>query len=226
MIVLEGVPLEGVIFDMDGLMFDTETVYTLTWPPAAEEFGYHVTTEQVVGAIGLNSEAGRRYFEMLFGQEFPFYAIRERRLQLAAAYIQKNGLPVKKGLYHLISYLTCHRVPIAVATSSERERAEWYLKLSHLTDCFDAVICGDEVKKSKPDPEIFLKAAYKLHVNPKRCMILEDSENGIRAANATGAFVVMIPDYKQPDCCLAKMTYKILRDLDEVKLLIEVDNNG
>lgn len=221
MLQIEGRRLQGVIFDMDGLMFDTENVYTITWPPAAAEFGYTVTTEQVIGAVGLNAEAGRAYFERIFGSDFPFYEIRKRRLEIAAEYIRQNGLLAKPGLYSLLDFLDSHGVPAAVATSSERARADWYLQLSGLTGRFAAVICGDEVTRSKPDPDIFLTAADRLHAAPENCIILEDSENGIRAAHAAGAFAVMIPDLKQPTQEIQELIYKVLPDLGQVPQLLQ-----
>lgn len=225
MIFIEQTPLAGVIFDMDGLMFDTETVYTETWPPAAREFGYEVSKQQVVGAIGLNAEAGEAYFKGLFGEDFPFYPIRERRLQLAEENIRTYGLRPKKGLHHLIDYLKSRQIPIALATSSDRARVNWYMSLAQLTDVFDAVVCGDEVEKSKPEPDIFLAAAKKIKADIGHCIVLEDSENGIRAAHRAGAFAVMVPDYKQPDEALRQCVYRVFSDLDQVCDFLEQQNS-
>ena len=129
MIKIENKELLGVIFDMDGLMFDTESVYTLTWPIAAKDFGYDVTEDVVVGAIGLNAEDGCAHFKAVYGQDFPFYEIRVHRLDIAMNYIIEHGLQVKKGLYGLLDYLKSKNIKIAVATSSERARADAYLKI-------------------------------------------------------------------------------------------------
>ena len=217
--------IEGVIFDMDGLMFDTEKVYTLTWPIAAREFGYTVTEEQIIGAVGLNAEAGRKYFEGLFGEDFPFYPIRIRRLEIAHDYIEKNGLPAKPGLYELLDFLSKNDIPMAIATSSERSKAEWYLELSALRDTFDAVICGDDVIKSKPDPQIFNTAAQRLGANPENCIILEDSLSGSEAAIATGGYAIMIPDYKEPTYELRKNLFSVLSNLNKVIEIFDKQGN-
>jgi HAD superfamily hydrolase (TIGR01509 family) len=212
--------IELVIFDMDGLMFDTERIYVETWPDAARLFGYEVTEEAVVGAIGLNAEAGRAHFEGLYGKDFPFYKIREARLKSATELIEKRGIPIKQGLYELLDLLKEKNIKKAIATSSERQRADWYLRLSKLTGVFDAIVCGDEIKKSKPDPEIFLKAAEKTSVSPCRCIVLEDSESGIRAAHSAGMFPFMVPDYKQPSEELKTLTAGIFKSLDKVAAIL------
>lgn len=217
MIKINDTQIKGVIFDMDGLMFDTERVYTKTWPPAAKDFGYTVTEDVVEGAIGLNAEAGCEYFKSHYGKDFPFYEIRVHRLNVAMDYIRKNGLSVKKGLYELISYLKENNIKIALATSSERERTNEYLEISKLTDTFDYVVCGDEVKLGKPNPDIFLTAASKIDVDIKNCIVLEDSYNGLRAAYASGAYPVMIPDCKEPTEEILKIIHKVFRDLDEFR---------
>lgn len=216
MLRINGNIIEGVILDIDGLMFDTEKVYTLTWPIAAKEFGYDVTEEQIIGAVGLNAEAGRKYFESLFGEDFPFYKIRIRRLEIAHDYIEKNGLTPKPGLYELLDFLKREKIKTATATSSERNKAQWYLSLSSLSDYFDAVICGEDAVKSKPDPQIFNIAAMRINANPKNCIFLEDSLAGAAAAIATGGYAIMIPDYKQPTPELTKKLFKVLPTLSEV----------
>ncbi|MDF2685550.1 MAG: HAD-superfamily hydrolase, subfamily variant 3 [Clostridia bacterium] len=208
--------IELVIFDMDGLMFDSERIYVETWPDAARLFGYEVTEEAVVGAIGLNAEAGRAHFEGLYGKAFPFYEIREARLKSATSLIEKKGLPIKQGLYNILNVLKEKNIKKAIATSSERKRADWYLELSHLEGVFDAIVCGDEIENSKPNPEIFIKAAKKINTEPKHCIVLEDSESGIRAAHSAGMYPFMVPDYKQPSEELKSLTAGIFKSLDAV----------
>ena len=213
MIKLENKNIQAVIFDMDGLMFDTEKIYTKTWPMAAEIYGYKVTEDIVVKAIGLNAESGRMYFESIYGTDFPFYKIRKTRLKIAMDMILTEGLPIKKGLYELISFLKDNDIKTAMATSSERERADKYLSLSSLENTFDCVVCGDEVDKSKPDPQIFETAAEKTGADTNKCIILEDSLNGIKAAYNAGTYAFMVPDYFQPDNEIKSMTYKVFDDL-------------
>ena len=217
MIIIDGRQLRGVIFDMDGLMFDTESVYTITWPIAAKRFGYEVTRDVVEGAIGLNAEDGRRYFEAAYGEDFPFYDIRKERLKIAMDYVCENGLKVKKGLYNLIGFLKSEHIKRAVATSSERWRADKYLSMSRLEDSFEAVVCGDEVRNGKPMPDIFLTAAQRIGVNIRECAVFEDSFNGIRAAHASGALAYMVPDCRQPDEEIASILDQKFDDLDQAE---------
>ena len=221
MIEVCGRSVEAVLFDMDGLMFDTESVYTLTWPWAAKEFGYEVTRDVVEGAIGLNAEDGRRHFEQAYGKDFPFYPIRIRRLEIAMDYIRTHGLTVKKGLYNLLDFLKENGLKTAVATSSEHPRADEYLRMSKLTSAFDAVICGEDVTLGKPNPQIFLTAAERIGADIRRCIVLEDSQNGIKAAFRAGALPFMVPDCKQPDAETRPLLAGLFTDLDEVRASLE-----
>ena len=221
MIEVCGRSVEAVLFDMDGLMFDTESVYTLTWPWAAKEFGYEVTRDVVEGAIGLNAEDGRRHFEQAYGKDFPFYPIRIRRLEIAMDYIRTRGLTVKKGLYNLLDFLKENGLKTAVATSSEHPRADEYLRMSKLTSAFDAVICGEDVTLGKPNPQIFLTAAERIGADIRRCIVLEDSQNGIKAAFRAGALPFMVPDCKQPDAETRPLLAGLFTDLDEVRAYLE-----
>jgi len=195
---LEKNGIKAVLFDMDGLMFDTERLYMETWYPSARKFGYEVTEEQLISLLGKTAELGREICEGYFGKDFPFYEIRKARLALSDAVIREGGIKIKPGLLQLLDYLDRNGIKKAVATSSERATADFYLEASGLTGRFDAVVSGDDVKKSKPDPEIFLIAAERTGTAPKDCLVLEDSFSGIKAAHAGGMHPVMIPDILQP----------------------------
>ncbi len=190
--------IKAVLFDMDGLMFDTERLYMETWYPSAKKYGYDVNEEQLISLLGKTAELGREICEGYFGKDFPFYEIRKTRLALSDAVIREKGIKIKPGLLPLLDYLDRQGIKKAVATSSEKVTADFYLKTAGLTDRFDAVVSGDDVKKSKPDPEIFLIAAKKVGVEPENCLVLEDSFSGIRAAHAGGMHPVMVPDILQP----------------------------
>ncbi len=190
--------IKAVLFDMDGLMFDTERLYMETWYPSAKKFGYEVHEPLLISLLGKTAELGKQICEEHFGIGFPFYEIRKERLALSNAIIKENGIKLKPGLIELLDYLDSKGIKKAVATSSEKFTADFYLEVSGLTDRFDAVISGDNVTKSKPDPEIFLIAAQKVGVAPKDCMVLEDSFSGIEAAYKGGMHPVMVPDILRP----------------------------
>jgi beta-phosphoglucomutase-like phosphatase (HAD superfamily) len=131
--------------------------------------------------------------------------------------MEENGMPVKLGLYELLDFLEDNKISKALATSSERIKAEKYLTLGNVIDRFDCTVCGDEVEKGKPDPEIFQKAAQKAGFNSKDCIVLEDSENGILAASGAGMMPIFIKDVKDLSEDTKKLIFKEFQSLIEVR---------
>lgn len=205
--------IQAAIFDMDGLMFDTERIHVETWLPAAKHFGYDVTEDVVIGAIGITRASGKLHFEKAYGKDFPFDDITSFRLVLASERIKENGIPIKPGLNQLLDYLKDNNIKIALGTSTERKRTEWYLDLAGLTSYFNAIVCGDDIKNSKPDPEIFLKAAGLVNTKPEYCIVFEDSFNGIRAAYAAKMHAIMVPDYLMPTAEIKQQCKLIVKTL-------------
>jgi HAD superfamily hydrolase (TIGR01509 family) len=213
--------LQLIIFDMDGLMFDTERIAFISWKIAASDYGYEVDEEIFKKTVGVNLKGTTEIFLKYFGKDFPIESIINERFKRAEDLIKLNGVPVKNGLYDLLEYLNEINIKKAVATSTSRERAATLLKMAGIEKCFDYVICGDEIKYSKPDPEIFLKVAEKLDCLPENCLVLEDSDVGIEAASRAGMLPVMIPDMKEPEDSIKRLTYKIFDTLHEVKTWME-----
>jgi len=191
--------IKGVIFDMDGLMIDTEKLYLRYWKQAAADFGYDMRDEHVFAIRSLARKYSIPKLKFFFGEDFPTEAVRTRRTELINAHIEANGITVKKGLFELIGYLEKRGIKLAVATATPRERTELYLEKIGAKEHFDAVVCGDMVINGKPDPEIYLTAAKSLGLPSGECAAFEDSPNGLRAARAAGCKVVMIPDMTQPE---------------------------
>jgi HAD superfamily hydrolase (TIGR01509 family) len=211
-----GMILKAVVFDMDGLMFDTERLAVEAWVAAARDHGHEIDRSFFLSSVGLAAKGTRELLMKIHGPEFPHDAIRQRRLELAAAAIAKNGVPVKKGLVDLLGFLRTSGIPRAMATSTNRVRVDPLLEASGLAEYFDAVICGDEVARCKPDPEIYLAAAASLGVAPEHCLVLEDSLPGIAAAHAAGAMPVMVPDLVAPDEATRERVRRIFPDLAAV----------
>jgi HAD superfamily hydrolase (TIGR01509 family) len=209
--------IELVIFDMDGLMFDSEKISIYAWRKASEKYGYDITEEIFKQTLGLNLEKIREIFYKYFGEDCPYDDIKTQRRYVIDQYIDEKGVPVKKGLFNLLEALKKLKIKTAVATSSSRVTAEKMLKLSEVFHYFDHIVCGDEVKKSKPDPEIFLIAADKLKCLPENCIVLEDSEAGVMAAYSAGMKPILVPDMKEPCAEVRALAYKVFTDLDEVK---------
>jgi HAD superfamily hydrolase (TIGR01509 family) len=213
--------IELVIFDMDGLIFDTERIALEAWSIAAKEYGYEITEEVYVNTVGLNSEKTKKFYMGHFGEDFPCDVIREKRYEITEKMIVEKGLPMKEGLLELLEYLKKTNLKRAVATSTERKRACNLLEQAKIKDYFNYVICGDEIKSGKPEPEIFLKVAEKLGVENDRCIVLEDSFAGIMAASKAGMMPVMIPDMLQPNEEILKLLHKKLGNLKEVIKVLE-----
>lgn len=207
--------ISGAIFDMDGLMLDTEKLLVRFWKEAAEEFGYNMTDENVFEIRSLSRKYSMPLLKGIFGEKFPFNEIRNRRIALMNDYIDKYGFEVKKGLFELLDYLKNNNYLIAVATATDRERAGIYLKKVDAYKYFDAVICGDMVKNGKPDPDIYLTASRELRLPAVECVAFEDSPNGIKSAYSAGCKVVMIPDLTQPDENIKSLLSGVYESLDK-----------
>lgn len=207
--------IRGAVFDMDGLMIDTEKLLVRFWKESAGEYGYNMTDENVLGIRSLSRKYSVPLLKGIFGEEFPFSEVRSRRISLMNDYIDKYGFEVKKGLFQLLDYLEKNNYLIAVATATDRERAEYYLKKIDAYKYFDAVICGDMVTNGKPDPDIYITASGKLGLMPNECVAFEDSPNGIKSAYSAGCRVVMIPDLTQPDDEVKPLLSGVYESLDK-----------
>lgn len=212
--------IKGVIFDMDGLMFDTEKLLTCFWIEAAEKYGYEMKREHVLGIRSLAAKLAEPKLKKIFGDDFDYRAIRAERINLMNNYIEKNSVEKKKGLDELLNYLK-GKYKIAVATATDYYRTEMYLKKAGVFDFFDKIICGPMVENGKPAPDIYLMACKKLNLKPEECIALEDSPNGILSAFKAGCHPIMIPDLSDPDENTRKMLYAKLKDLSEVIELLK-----
>ena len=157
----------------------------------------------------------QRFYDV-YGNDFPIETVIQDVHQLMAERFEKEGVPVKKGLVELLHYLKENNYKTIVATSSNRDRVDKILAQAKITEFFDDSICGDEVSKGKPNPEVFLKSCQKLGVNVDEAIVLEDSEAGIQASYDANIKVICIPDMKYPEKQYEDKTFKILKDLTEV----------
>ncbi|WP_438446073.1 HAD family hydrolase [Gorillibacterium sp. sgz5001074] len=213
--------LDLVIFDMDGLMLDTESVSFYAWREAARGFGYEITMDLFRSTIGTNAAMTQAFYRSQFGETFPVEQVYEQRVRIAEEWIEQNGLNVKPGLFELLDTLKEAGIRRAVATSTHRTKAKRHLAAAGIAPYMEAMVCGDEVTRSKPDPDIFLKAASLLGCHPGRCLVLEDSEAGIRAASLAGMVSIMVPDLKQPDETTKALAFRLCSSLTEVKALLD-----
>lgn len=213
--------ITAILFDMDGLVLDTEKLYTRFWQEAAIASGFPMTKEQALGMRSLNRDAGRARLQAYFGKTADYDAIRVKRIELMDVFVEKEGITAKPGIRELLDYLKEHGIKTAIATSSPIERTVEYLTSVGLCQSFDELVSGYMVAHGKPEPDIYLYAAEKLSVKPENCMVLEDSPAGILAAHRAGCLPVMIPDQDEPDAETRKLLYARAENLRAVISLLE-----
>jgi HAD superfamily hydrolase (TIGR01509 family) len=190
--------IDAVILDMDGLMLDTEPIYKSAWQSAAVECGYSLDDDFYLTLIGQPNPACEAGLLNRFGNHFPIDDFRDRWSRLWRAQVETSGIPTKPGLTELLSFLRERQVPVAVATSSDRDYASLSLRAAQLEAWFDNVITGDQVVNGKPAADIYIEAAHRLGVAAVNCVAIEDSDAGVLAASAAGMITVMVPDLKAP----------------------------
>jgi len=191
--------VQGVLFDMDGVVLDTEKLYGRFWQEAAIALGYPMTWGQALGMRSLSRSAGQARLESYFGPGISIEEVREKRIELMDRYIDEHGVFAKQGIRLLLDVLDEKGIPRAITTSSPRERVERYLGPLGLLERFDKICTGYDVKKGKPEPDIYLYGAASIGIAPENCLALEDSPAGVLSAYRAGCMTVMIPDMDQPD---------------------------
>lgn len=211
---------QAVVFDMDGLMLDTEAVSLECWVAAAHEHGWEVPHELCLAMIGLNSKSAQLLLREALGETFPMQAIYASSHERYLARL-RQGVPVKPGLHRLLDYLRECELPLAVATSTRRALAIDKLERHGLMRYFDSLVGGDEIAQGKPAPDIYLEAAARLGVPPVRCIALEDSEPGLRAAHGAGMACIVVPDLKPPGEQFIGLAAVVLPSLHEARDWIE-----
>ena len=190
--------IKGILFDMDGLILDTEKLYTRFWMEAANALGYPMSRDQALGMRSLSRQFGAAKLQSYFGRLIDYEEVRLKRIELMNAFIEKEGVEAKSGVFELMEYLKENGIRTAIATSSPLERTEKYLASVGLANVFDKLISGYMVKKGKPEPDIYQFAATELGLEPGECLAVEDSPSGILSASRAGCFPVMIPDQDEP----------------------------
>ena len=185
--------IKVVVFDMDGLMFDSEYYVQKSWDIAGEQLGYGPLGYHIVNTLGTNVVNRKKYFLEHYGNDFPFDEFLET-YRKAYFEMAKDGTPAKKGLHEVLEVLKEKGLKIGVATSSTREHAFDNFEREKITPYFDSIITGEMIKHGKPEPDIYMESCRQLEVNPDAAIALEDAINGIRAAHGAGMNPVMIPD--------------------------------
>ena len=208
--------IKAIIFDMDGLMIDSERVTFECYQEILKGMNLTMDEEFYKTLLGKPLKGIYQRFYDVYGNDFPIEDVIKDVHALMAKRFETEGVPIKTALKSLLEYLKENNYKTIVATSSNRDRVDTILSQAQITDYFDDSICGDEVTKGKPNPEVFLKSCQKLGVNVDEAIVLEDSEAGIQASYDAGIKVICIPDMKYPEKQYEEKTFKILKDLNDV----------
>ncbi len=190
---------QAAIFDMDGLLLDSERVYGAAWADTAREMDIPLTLDMIHATIGMNAKVSERYLKGCLGEDFDFHTFHEAARHLTYRRLEEEGIPLKPYAAEILQELTAAGWRLALATSTREHVARGMLEAKGLIGYFHALCFGSQVERSKPYPDIFLLAAQRLEVEPSTCVVLEDSPNGIAAAHAAGMASLWIPDQVLPD---------------------------
>lgn len=213
--------MKAVVFDMDGVIFDSERLVIDCWIPVAEKYNIPNIKEACYECMGINAALTREKMKKRYGQDFPYDAYKAEMSALFFEKAKDGNLPKKPGVFELLDYLKEKQVKVALASSTRREVVLRELTEGGLVEYFDEIICGDMVSKSKPDPEIFLKACEALSVEPSDAFAIEDSYNGIRSAHAAGMKPIMVPDLAMPTPEMEELAFVIQDSLGAVQAFFE-----
>lgn len=217
-------PIRGILFDMDGLVLDSEALYTRFWREAANALGFPMTVEQSWGMRSLGKKLGQPYLESLFGPSVDYTTLREKRIELMDVYVNRHGIPTKPSIYELLDYMDENNIPGAITSSSPMEFIERHLSNANLLHRFQKLCSGHAIPNGKPAPDIYLLGAKELGLKPEECLALEDSPTGILSGYRAGCLPVMIPDLDQPNEDTQKLLYAKADSLADVIDILKQQN--
>ncbi len=218
--------IEGVIFDLDGLILDTERLYRRFWQKACMLSGYTLTYKQYLSLRSLDRSLAKELLKEYFGENFDYQKVHDDRVYLMSEYIRTHGVSAKVGVRELTDYLKESGIKAAIATATNYKRTETYLRMAGVRDCFDTIVCAEQVEHGKPFPDVYLYACARLGLEPKYCMALEDSPNGIRSAYEAGCVPVVVPDMDSPNEETLSMAYTKADTLYDVIDIIQALRNA
>ncbi len=212
--------MKGAIFDMDGLLFDTESIYDKAWEITAKEYGFTLDMEMQNRLRGTNGQVTLD----IIHEYLPDYDAQELRLHRRALAMEmyKDGIEMKPGVIEILQYLKEKGFKIAVASAAAMDVIASNLESHDLLPYFDVLVSGRDVEKGKPAPDIFEKAALDLGLNCTDCYVFEDARNGVRAGIAAGCKTIMIPDRQAPSAYEEEHAYRIFSSLLDAKAFLEM----
>lgn len=213
--------IKSIVFDMDGVLFDTEKVCGEAWKSVGRKLNIKNIEYLISSCRGINEEDTKKFIEKNYEGKVSGDECMMLFKESCKDIVQKSGVPVKTGVYELLEYLKENNYNIALATSTNRETVIGYLKEVKIFKYFNAIITGDMIEKGKPEPDIYLRACKEIEKNPEDCIAIEDSFNGIKSAYRAGMKVIMVPDLLQPTEEIKKLLFKKFNSLFDVKKFLE-----
>lgn len=212
---------EAVIFDMDGVIFDSETLVLNCWREVAECHGIRNIEIACHECLGTNSAVSKQIFLRHYGQDFPYDEYKAEMAEVFFAHASDGKLAKKQGVEELLKYLKDKGFKVGIASSTREKIVRRQISEGGLLEYFDQIVGGDMVKHSKPEPDIFLEACGRLESKPENCYVIEDSYNGIRAAHAAGMHPIMVPDLMEPTEEMKSLAEQILGSLCAVQEFLQ-----
>ncbi|MDF0605618.1 HAD family phosphatase [Neisseriaceae bacterium TC5R-5] len=212
---------DAVLFDMDGLMIDTEQISCESWRRAGQELNIPVAEEMLLGLVGLAMGRCLDYASDYLGDREQARLLQQEGRRHYWQMLEQDEIPLKKGIEEVLDWVVSQPLPRAVATSTQRRLADIKLSRSGLARYFSHSVAGDEVARTKPDPDIYLAAAKLLGVAPQRCMVLEDSVYGLQAALAAGMPVILVPDLVIPPAAVSRQALAVCQDLHQALVVLQ-----
>jgi HAD superfamily hydrolase (TIGR01509 family) len=207
----------GVIFDMDGLMMDTERVARIACQAAAKLGGYEMSDVLFESLIGRTSKDSTGLLRTAFGPGFDFQNYNLDANRLFEEYVAQHGVPLKDGVHEALADLFARKIPLGVATSTRNPNARRRLEQTGLMKYFSVLVTGDEIAHGKPAPDIYLEAIRRLEIDAATSFALEDSHAGVRSAHAAGLQVIMVPDLLKPEPEIVALTKRVAKSLHEAR---------
>lgn len=213
--------INGVIFDMDGVLFDSERIYADAWVQVGNSMALPDIDTSVRNCIGRNGNDIRDYLRNTYGLDFPVDTFSADITRVFEDIVSRDGLPVKKGVLEILNFLRESGSKIGLATSSGRKSTDKNLDRAGLSHFFDAIVTGDTIQRGKPDPEIYIAACQRISIPPQECFAIEDSPNGIKSASAAGLKTIMVPDLIEPSPSVKQLLFATFDSLLDVKIFME-----
>ena len=212
--------VKAVIFDMDGVLIDTEKHYNAAWCEAARMAGFDFKREHALMLRSCDAQLAAKMMKDIFGEGFDYFAIREVRRGLVAERIKKYGLEKKPGIDEILAFLHEKGIKTAVATATPIALTLQHLEKIGVRGQFDKIVSEKQVAHGKPAPDVYLHACAQIGEEPSDCIAVEDSPNGIKAAYAAGCKPVMVPDLTQPDEEIAPLLYAVAETLLDIRKIV------